>query len=159
MKASSRRLYRRTVVPAPLDEVFAFFSQAGNLDLITPPWLHFRILTPTPLELHRGARIDFALKLNRLRFRWTTEITAWNPPHSFEDTQIKGPYREWVHFHGFAAREGTTVMEDAVFYRVPGGILEPLIHFWMVRPKLDAIFDYRTERIQDIFRTSSESRA
>jgi ligand-binding SRPBCC domain-containing protein len=155
MAASSHRLYRKTVIPAALTEVFAFFSQAENLDRITPPWLHFRILTPTPLELQRNKRIDFSLRLNRILVRWTTEISEWDPPHSFEDTQIKGPYRQWVHYHRFTASDRSTVMEDAVFYRVPGWIFEPLVHSYLVRPKLEAIFDYRENQVQRIFRRVS----
>jgi ligand-binding SRPBCC domain-containing protein len=151
MTVPSHRLYRKTVISAPQEEVFAFFSQAEKLDLITPPWLHFRILTPMPLKLDLNTRIDYALKINRIPVRWTTEISGWDPPHSFEDTQIKGPYRQWVHYHRFTGRDRSTVMEDAVIYRVPGWIWEPLIHIYFVRPKLDAIFDYREARIHHIF--------
>jgi ligand-binding SRPBCC domain-containing protein len=151
MPAKTHRLYRKTRVPAPLDEVFGFFSRAENLDRITPPWLHFRILSSTPLSLSLGTHIDLALKLHRFPVHWRTEITGWDPPHSFEDTQIRGPYRQWVHFHHFSSEEDGTLMEDAVVYRCPGGIFEPLVDFWFVRRRLESIFDYREEQLQAIF--------
>jgi len=150
MPSKAHRLYRRTRISAPLDEVFAFFSRAENLNRITPPWLDFRILTPSPIAMAQGTRIRYSLKLHIVRLHWKSEITAWDPPHSFEDTQIQGPYKEWVHFHRFAAQEDCTLMEDAVVYRVPGGFLEPLIHFRFVRPRLEAIFAYRESKLHEI---------
>jgi ligand-binding SRPBCC domain-containing protein len=152
MPAKTHRLYRRTRVAAPVNEVFGFFSRVENLDRITPPWLRFRTLTEVPLALSLGARIEYALKLSGFPVRWRTEITGWDPPHSFEDTQIQGPYRQWVHFHRFSPEKDETIMEDAVVYRCPGGVFEPLVDFWYVRRKLEAIFDFREERVQAIFR-------
>ena len=151
MPPKAHRLYRKTLVPAPVDQVFAFFSQAENLDRITPPWLRFRLLSPTPITMVLGTRIDIALKLSGIKLRWRSEITAWDPPHSFEDRQIEGPYKQWEHLHRFTPHKDHTLMEDAVVYRVPGWALEPLVHFWFVRPKLEAIFDYRESRLQEIF--------
>ena len=133
MSAKTHRLYRKTRIPAPVDDVFHFFSQVENLDRITPPWFRFRTLTPTPLALSKGLLIDYQLKLSGFTVHWRTEITGWDPPRSFEDTQIRGPYKQWAHFHTFTPEGDETVMEDAVVYRCPGGILEPLVDFWYVR--------------------------
>ena len=45
-------------VPEPITDVFEFFANAENLETITPPWLHFSIVTPTPITMHVGAEID-----------------------------------------------------------------------------------------------------
>ena len=49
-------------IPRPLDEVFAFFSDARNLGEITPSWLGFRILTPGPIRMAAGARIRYRVR-------------------------------------------------------------------------------------------------
>lgn len=140
-------------IAAPRDAVFAFFADARNLGAITPSFLHFRILTPTPIEMRAGARIDYSIRLHGVPMRWRTLISAWEPGKRFVDEQISGPYRLWVHEHTFAsecdARGGeVTVMRDVVRYATP---LDPLVHGLFVRPKLERIFAYRRDVIGRLF--------
>src|SRR4051794_2403034 len=121
-------------LPLPIDRVFAFFADAGNLDALTPPWLHFRILTPPPPVLRAGTLIDYRLRLHGLPVFWRTEITEWQPPFRFVDRQLKGPYQLWVHLHTFEERDGGTLLRDHVDYEVPGRWLEPLVHRLFVGP-------------------------
>jgi ligand-binding SRPBCC domain-containing protein len=140
---------RSTLLHRPLDEVFAFFADAGNLERITPPELRFRILTPLPIEMRSGARIDYRLSLYGVPFRWRTEIALWEPPHRFVDVQRSGPYREWVHTHRFTAEGEGTRMEDEVRYVLPLGRLG-LAGLPPVRRQLDRIFDFREARIREL---------
>ncbi len=135
-----------TIVPRALDETFAFFADAGNLQALTPPWLHFQILTPLPIAMASGTIIDYRIRLHGIPITWKTRITEWNPPHSFIDEQIKGPYTLWRHRHTFGpdpAGSGGTLVRDHVEYAIPGWLLSPLIERWIVRPDLDRIFGYR----------------
>lgn len=54
-------LEREQCVPRPIDEVFAFFSRPENLQVITPPWLDFRMVE-TPKMLQAGALIRYRLR-------------------------------------------------------------------------------------------------
>jgi len=136
------------LLPRPRDEVFPFFADAMNLEEITPPWLRFSILTEPPIEMKVGARIDYRLKLHGIPIRWRTSITAWDPPRSFVDTQIKGPYRRWVHTHTFEEVEGGTLVIDEVDYAVPGWwIVDRLF----VRRDVARIFAYRHEVLAERF--------
>ena len=49
-------LERTQIVPVPLEQAFAFFADARNLERITPPWLRFRIVE-APQELSVGALV------------------------------------------------------------------------------------------------------
>ncbi len=143
-----RVLERAQHLARPLAEVFRLFADAGNLQRLTPPLLDFQILTPMPIEMRAGAIIDYRLKLHGLPIRWRTEITAWEPPYRFEDTQRRGPYRLWVHEHTFEARGGCTLARDRVRYAVAGG---ELVHRLLVAPDLNRIFDYRAARLAEAF--------
>jgi ligand-binding SRPBCC domain-containing protein len=152
-----RTLTTEQWLPRPIDEVFAFFSDAHNLDVLTPPWLHFRILTPRPIPLRLGTLIDYGLRWRGLPLSWRTEISAWEPPHHFVDRQIRGPYRQWVHEHTFEERDGGTLMRDRVDYAVPGWLLEPLIARWIVVRDVECIFAYRRKRMRELFGGAAES--
>lgn len=138
-------------IPAPVETVFSFFSRAENLDKITPPWLHFKILTALPLEMGDGTLLEYQLKLHGIPVSWQTEITNWNPPFQFVDVQLRGPYRKWVHTHTFTSQNNGTLVEDNVDYAVPGFFLEPLIYRYFVKPDISKIFEYRQNQLTKIF--------
>lgn len=144
-----RSLERSTWLPLSVDAVFPFFADAGNLERITPPELRFRVLTPLPIEMRAGARIDYRLALFGVPFRWRTEIPVWEPPHRFVDVQLQGPYREWVHTHTFVEEAGGTRMVDRVVYALPLGRLG-LLALPLVRRQLDRIFDFREAAIRTL---------
>ena len=137
-------------LPATPGAVFPFFADAGNLQRITPPWLHFSILTSLPIQMAVGTLIDYRIRIRGIPVRWRTRITVWEPPHRFVDEQVRGPYRLWVHEHTFREAQGGSEMEDLVRYASPGG---GLIHRWLVRPELERIFAYRKEVLAGMFRS------
>lgn len=138
-------------IPNSPEETFAFFSTAQNLNVVTPPWLHFKILTPAPIKMAAGCRIDYRLRLYVVPVSWQTEITVWEPPVRFVDAQKKGPYRLWIHEHRFIPVAGGTRMIDQVEYAVPGWILAPLVQRFFVKPDLERIFRFRETKFQEIF--------
>lgn len=141
-------LERSQLVPTPLEQTFDFFADPRNLEAITPPWLHFRILD-APDRLRRGSLLRYSLRLFRIPIRWTTEITAWDPPHGFTDTQLRGPYRVWVHEHRLEELGTGTRVTDRVRYRVPLGPAGRAANRFLVRGWLDEIFDYRARRLAE----------
>jgi ligand-binding SRPBCC domain-containing protein len=144
------RLQRVQRLPRPLDEVFAFFSSARNLEAITPAHLQFHILTPEPIRMASGTLIDYRLKLSGIPFQWQTRIEAFEPKVRFVDIQLKGPYRRWHHTHEFLAVPDGTLMVDDVEYEMPYGVLGSLVHWMFVRGSLDQIFEFRRQRINEL---------
>lgn len=132
-------------------EVFSFFCEARNLDRITPPWLHFQVLSQTDRELRKGTRIDYKLAWHGLPLAWASRIEEWLPPTRFIDLQVEGPYHYWHHTHSFEALDGGTLMCDTVRYAVPFGWLGDFCIGCLVRRDVERIFDYRTQKIADIF--------
>ncbi len=137
------RLQRTQSLAAPCAEVFDFFARPHNLELITPSWLHFELLTPEPIEMRAGTRIDYRLRLHGVPVRWRSLIEVWEPGRCFVDRQLLGPYRLWSHRHTFATVGGRTVVRDEVDYALPLGPLGELAHGLFVRRDLERIFDHR----------------
>lgn len=135
-------------VPQPIETVFEFFADAYNLEDITPPWLHFHVLTPRPVAMFAGRLIDYKLRLRGLPLRWQSEISVWEPPVRFVDRQVRGPYTLWHHEHTFEPHDGGTLVRDCVDYAVPGGAL---VNTLFVQPDLRRIFEYRTLRLRGFF--------
>ena len=136
------------LLPDSLDRVFAFFADAFELETITPPWLHFHVLTLRPISMQLGQLIDYKLKLRGLPVRWQSEITAWEPPFRFVDEQVRGPYRKWHHEHTLEKHPDGTLVSDRVEYAVPGGWL---VNSLFVKRDLEKIFRFRHEKLREIF--------
>ncbi len=150
-------LIRSLTLNLPRKEVFDFFADAKNLERITPPALNFHITTPPPFDVKQGALIDYKLKLRGFPVRWRTEISIWNPPHSFTDKALKSPYKQWIHRHTFTELgENKTLIEDEVKYRLP---LEPLgdLAHWIIRRELNYIFDFRQKAVEEILQPKPET--
>ena len=139
----------QTIIPKNRDRVFSFFSKAENLEILTPKWLNFKIITPLPIEMKEGTLIDYKLKFFGIPFHWQTQITIWDPPNRFVDEQIKGPYSKWIHEHVFAAEGDQTLMRDHVVYAIP--VFSSLLNQLFIRKNVERIFKYRQEQITGVF--------
>jgi ligand-binding SRPBCC domain-containing protein len=135
------------LLPLPREEVFSFFADASNLERITPPHLRFRILSPVPIEMGPGTRIQYRLSLFRIPFSWSSVISEWDPPSKFVDEQVRGPYARWVHTHEFVEERDATSIRDRVEYELPLGRLGRLAQP-LVRYELGRIFRFRGDSIR-----------
>jgi ligand-binding SRPBCC domain-containing protein len=153
MSAHVHTLRREQRLAHPIDEVFAFFGDARNLEAITPPLLRFRVMDSgsDAIAMGPGALIRYRLRVRRVPVGWLTVIRAWDPPLRFVDEQLRGPYALWHHTHTFQALDdGATLMGDVVRYALPGGPLGELARRLFVARDLEAIFDYRARRIVEL---------
>ncbi len=139
-------LERSQRVEVPPERAFGFYADADNLEPLTPPWVHFHLLTPRPIAFGAGTLLDYRLRLHGVPFRWRTRIDTWEPPHYFHDHQDRGPYARWEHSHTFEADgEGATIIRDHLEYALPLGPLGAVAHGLFVRRDLERIFDFRRD--------------
>jgi ligand-binding SRPBCC domain-containing protein len=155
LRRSTFELSTTAWLPQAVDEVFPFFGDAHNLNVLTPPWLRFEILTPKPIPMQAGTLIDYRIRLRGLPMTWRTRISAWEPNRRFVDEQIRGPYLEWIHTHTFEPVDGGTLMRDVVRYRVPGGAL---VNALFVERDVARIFRYRLEALRREFHCAASPR-
>ena len=146
------RLLRQQVVPAAIDDVWAYFATPHNLNEITPPNMNFEIIHGGMEKMFPGQLIEYRVQFIPLfKSHWLTEIAHVEENHYFVDEQRRGPYRFWYHEHLFTpTNEGTQIM-DHVTYELPFGLLGESVHALWVKMRLKNIFDYREIKIKHLF--------
>ena len=141
-------LTARSVVCAPVADVFDFFSRPENLGLMTPSNMGFLIRSISG-PMAEGTLISYRLRIGGLPLKWTTRIDAWEPGRRFVDVQIAGPYACWWHEHRFETLDDhRTMMSDRVLYAPPLGILGRLANNLFIRDALRGIFAFRAGAIR-----------
>ena len=142
------QLTTQTIVNRALGETFEFFAKAENLNKITPPWLHFNIVSDTPIQMGVGTIIEYRPKLRGFPIKWVSEIPIWQPPFRFVDQQKNGPYQYWHHEHLLQENNtNSTTVKDIVTYKVPLG---RLMHTLFVKHDLKRIFEHRKRSLQNL---------
>ncbi|MEM7155618.1 MAG: TIGR01777 family oxidoreductase [Myxococcota bacterium] len=140
-------LEQRTLIGAPLAEVFELFCRAENLGVMTPSGLGFEIQTPGKLDMAAGTQIAYQIRLGPVPMGWLTNIEVWEQGQRFVDAQLRGPYRCWYHEHRFEADGDRTLMVDRVWYAPPLGLLGRVANWMFVAKTLRRIFGYRRRAI------------
>ena len=147
-----------TIVNAPIEKTFEFFSKAENLGLMTPSAMGFSIKGAPP-RIGEDTIIDYQVRVGGLPINGRTRIVTWRPGERFVDLQEKGPYRAWWHEHVFRDLGSTTKMDDRVCYAPPLGPLGRIANRVLIAPMLRRIFQYRADVIRLRFGPSSSSSA
>lgn len=147
------RLERTQQLDCSIELAWEFFSSPHNLEKITPGDMGFNVLTDLrDNEIFEGMIIDYRVSpLFRIPLKWQTKITQIDFQKSFTDFQQKGPYKLWNHYHEFKPSDGGVFMRDVVDYELPLGILGNLVHSFLVKKKLNRIFDYRYQVLEKMF--------
>lgn len=132
-----------------VEEAWQFFSSPGNLSLITPSRMNFRITSGTPVVMYPGQMITYRVSpFWGFTTNWVTEITHVLQNRFFVDEQRLGPYRLWHHEHHFEEQDKGILMTDRVYYRLPFGLLGQIVHALFVRRQLEKIFRFREAYLQ-----------
>ncbi len=138
-------------VPQPIDRVFERYSDPKNLEILTPGFLHFKIVKVSHPKVQEGTIMDYRLKLHGVPFRWQSQITDWVPGKRFSDLQTRGPYAFWHHTHEFYEDRGGTVIRDNVAYKLPGWVPGDVLAHAYVKKDLEKIFMFRRQQTEKIF--------
>lgn len=146
------QIKRTQFVKTDLATCWDFFSSPNNLQVITPDYMGFKVLTTVPEKMYEGLMIAYKVSpVMKIPLNWVTEIKYVHNEQFFVDEQRTGPYKMWHHEHHFKAVEGGVEMTDIVSYELPLGFLGRFAHWLFVRKQLEGIFDYRFKKVDELF--------
>jgi len=147
-------LHKKQKLPISLDEAWAFLCNPANLSKLTPQEMNMKIISGADRPMYAGQVIQYSVRpIPGFKTQWVSEITQYKDKTYFIDLQLYGPYAFWHHKHFVHEIEGGVEMEDIIDYKVPFGILGRLLHPVLVKPKLEGIFNYRKEQLEQLFGT------
>ena len=145
-------LHKKQNLPISVDQAWEFLSDPRNLKAITPEYMGFNILSGADRPMYPGQIIQYIVTpIMGIKTKWVTEITHVKDKEYFVDEQRFGPYALWHHKHFIKEIDGGVEMEDIVDYKIPMGILGQLVQPFLVKPKLEEIFNYRTKKLEELF--------
>lgn len=147
------QLKREQQLDCDIETAWKFFSSANNLSKITPKDMNFIVRTKLENdEIYEGMIIDYYVSpLLGIKMDWRTKITQVDQRRSFTDFQMKGPYKLWNHYHEFIPNEKGVLIKDTVDYELPMGFLGEIAHKLFVKNKLEHIFSYRFNILEEMF--------
>ena len=145
-------LYREQIIPASLSDVWSYFCDPKNLNEITPCDMNFEIIKGGDVKMFEGQIIEYRVEFLRgTHSLWLTEIAHVQDGAYFVDEQRAGPYRFWYHEHIFEEKLSGTKMTDRVTYVIPFGILGDLLNAIWISKRLENIFNFRSQKIDELF--------
>lgn len=149
-KPATQLFQSEQFVDAPREKVFAFFSDGRNLERLTPPAMHLRATSAGPVEMRRGAIIDYTMRVRWIGVRWRALIVDWIPGERFTDIQLRGPYLWWRHTHEFEMKGAGVVVRDRIDYALPFAPFSDLA-LPSVRHDIETAFTFRRRAIEEVF--------
>lgn len=152
------RIYEKQWVNADIKTMWEFLSDPKNLGKITPDEMKFKIHYENELlPIHAGQIIEYHLQpVPGFKTHWVTEITHVEHLKFFVDEQRKGPYKMWHHLHRLEEKDGGVLMHDLVHYQLPFGFVGKIAHALFVRKKLQRIFAYRRQVLEQLFNIKNQ---
>ena len=145
-------VHKKQQLPITVEEAWEFLSNPRNLKIITPSYMSFDIISGAEKPMFAGQIIQYLVTpILGIKTKWVSEITHFEEKKYFVDVQLYGPYALWHHKHFINKIDGGVELEDIIDYKVPLGILGQMVHPFIVRPKLEEIFNYRQQKMIEIF--------
>ena len=138
----------KTEVENTIEEAFAWHERKGAFRRLMPPWeLAEEVRADDNLE--EGSQRIFRFPMGPIKMSWVAQHTGYNPPHSFEDKMLKGPFKSWHHTHKFEiVGDNNTLIHDKVHYKLPMGFLGNLVAGRMIKKRLQRMFTAREIRLE-----------
>ena len=138
---------RSSTIDCPVEDLHQYHANPGALNRLLPPWEKTSILKRSD-SLSVGSEVVIKNSVFGVPVTWLARHTQWNPPRSFQDIQVSGPFKSWMHDHLFdEVGGGGSNLCDQIQYENKFGWIGSL-GTPIVSHKLEAMFRYRHETTQ-----------
>ena len=136
---------KESLIRASAARVFAFHELPDALERLMPPWETAKVIQRAEIAAVGSRAIVDTQVFGPVKIRWVAEHTRYEPPHLFEDVQIKGPFRSWRHRHIVEGHPEGALLRDEIDYTPPLGILGRAMAPLLIEGRLRRLFEYRHE--------------
>ena len=146
-------LHTTTFIQAPLKRCF---DLARNVEVHLKGNIHFAEQAVaeggvTSGLIGLGERVTWRARHFGIRQRLTSEITAFESPHYFQDTMRRGAFRQMQHDHFFReGANGGTDMVDVFRFAAPLGLLGRLAEWLVLRRYMSALLAERNAVLKQV---------
>jgi len=134
---------KESLIRASDERVFAFHELPDALELLMPPWETAKVIQRAEISVVGSRAIVETQVVGPIKIQWVAEHTRYEPPHLFEDIQIKGPFRSWRHRHVIDDHPEGALLRDEIYYEPPFGVLGRAVAPLLIERRLRRLFDYR----------------
>ena len=132
------------------DKLFEFLTQPSNFEKLTDPQSGLTLVEAPP-RLSKGAKLKFLVEAFGIAQEIEHEITEFDPPRSFTEMQVRGPFQSWVHQHRVEPDgNGGARLIERVDFKPPGGLLGMLLNEQAVRKMIETAMAFRRERLAEL---------
>jgi ligand-binding SRPBCC domain-containing protein len=137
------RFVKESFINASPETVFNFHERPDALKLLIPPWESAKVIQYARISDVGSQAIIETSVLGPFTLRWVAQHTGYDPPKSFEDIQLHGPFRFWRHRHIIEPKNGGALLRDEIDYEPPLGFIGRLFAPLVVNRRLKRLFEYR----------------
>ena len=148
MRPVSFRFIARSVIRTTPQQLFAFHQLPDAFLRLVPPGEKIRVLQVAP-NLHAGGRTIVKIRIAFLWVTFESLHTDYDPPHFFEDQQVRGPFRSWRHRHIVEPHPDGAVLIDDIEYSPPLRLLGRIVDPIAIKPRLRKMFAFRHRVTRD----------
>ena len=126
------------VLPRPRDITFNYLRDPKNFLKLFPESATRNLDIRLPELLDSGSCLEFNFKAMGNQFQIIQKITDLLQGERIVATQLKGPFKLWVHEQRFAdAADGTTFLTNSIKFEPPGGLLGIFVTRKLILTQLD----------------------
>jgi hypothetical protein len=138
----------KTIIRTTPEQLFAFHELPDAFLRLLPPREKIRVHQVAP-NLEVGSRTIVDVRVGFWYVRFESLHTAYDPPHSFEDQQVRGPFKSWRHRHSVRSQDDGAELIDDIDYTPPLGFLGRALAGIVIKPRLHRVFAFRHRVTRD----------